>query len=297
MLLTPDCILCNYKAALATIREVTAQESMVRQLVAEIMQIPAMLGRDWTVTSPALVEQVITIITTASENRDPLRALKERQNQQCLELYQWLKNLVAESEEPLLTAVNLAVIGNSMGPMGYLGPMDLEEAIRRHLEKSVPRQDFTDLKQRLERSRLIMYLGDNCGEIVFDRLLIETIKAQYDIEVVFVVRSDPTANDVTVIEAKAVGMNDAATVVGNGIDGPFPGTTLSRCSEHFRNLWSSADLIISKGGGNFDSLDEESDIKTPIYFMLMCKCPPYRDYFGIPIGHPVLSATALKSRS
>ena len=297
MLLTPDCILCNYKFALAAIREVTDREDTVKELIADIMQVPALQGRDWSVTSPGLVEKIIAIINSAQGSRDPFYALKERQNRKCLQLYPWLKSLINDSEDPLLRAVNLATIGNSIGPMGYLIQPDLEESIRGLMEKSVPRGEFIDFKKRLERTDRILYIGDNCGEIVLDRLLIETIKARYDLEVVFVVRNVPTVNDVTMEEAHLVGLDQTATVVGNGIDGPFPGTSLARCSEQFLSLWSSADLIISKGGGNFDSLDEENVDKTPICFMLMCKCPPYRDRFGVPIGEPILSAGGMMCRS
>ena len=108
---------------------------------------------------------------------------KTARNEKCLELYPWLKSLVAESEDPLFTAVNLAIAGNSIDPMGYLSSEEVEQAIRGSLEHPVCRNRFSDLKDRLEKSSLVIYLGDNCGEIVFDRLLIETIKAHYDIEV------------------------------------------------------------------------------------------------------------------
>jgi len=290
MKITTDCIACNLKAALMAIRELTTEESVMRELVAEIMQIPAMRGHDWSITGSQLVEQISNRITTATENRDPFRRRKEQQNKKCLELYPWLKSLVVESEDSLFMAVNLAIIGNSIDPMGYLSSQDLERAIQGVLENPVSRSSFMDLKGRLEQSSLVIYLGDNCGEIVFDKLLIETIKAHYEIEVAFVVRSVPTLNDATMTDAELVGMSDTAFVMENGIDGPLPGTILSRCSEQLRSLWTSADLVISKGGGNFDSLDEENNITTPIYYMLMCKCIPYENYFNVPVNSPILSS-------
>lgn len=297
MLLTPDCILCNYKFALAAIREVTDQKSTVKELVAGIMRLPAMQGLDWSVTSPGLVEKIMGIIGAVFDSPDPFRVMKERQNSRCLELYPRLKSRVDNSEDPLFTAVSLAASANSIGPMGQVNPMDSDRSIEGLFEKSVARKEFMDLKTRLQRARRILYIGDNCGEVVLDRLLIETIRAQYDLEVVFVARSVPTVNDATIHEANLVGLNNTATVTGNGIEAPFPGTSLSRCSKHFRDLWASADLIISKGGGNFDSLDEEADVKAPIYFLLMCKCPPYRDLFGVSMGEPILSAARSKNGS
>lgn len=297
MKITTDCIPCNINAALKAIRELTTEENATRELVAEIMQIPALRGRDWSLTGSQLIEQVFRMITATSENPDPFRRRKDVQNVKCLELYPWLKELVVESKDPLFTAVNLAIAGNSIDPMGYLSSQEVEEAIRESLEHPVPRSRFLDLKDGLEASSLLIYLGDNCGEIVFDKLLIETIKSHYDIDVTFVVRSVPALNDATLREAEFVGMSDTATVMENGIDGPLPGTILSRCSEQLRTLWSHADLVISKGGGNFDSLDEEENITTPIHYMLICKCIPYRDYFSTPLNHPVLSQAVSASKA
>jgi damage-control phosphatase, subfamily I len=288
MKLSTDCIPCNINAALKAIREITTEESEMKDLIAEIMEIPALRGLDWGLTGSQLVEQVFRRIAAASIITDPFRRRKDRQNEKCLELYPWLKGLVTESEEPLFTAVNLAIAGNAIDPMGYLTSQEVEQAIRGSLEHPVCRNTFMDFKDRLKNSSLAIYLGDNCGEIVFDKLLIETIKAHYEIDVVFVVRSMPALNDATLREAEFVGIGDTATIIENGIDGPLPGTILSRCSDQLRNLWSRADLVISKGGGNFDSLDEETNLVSPLFYMLMCKCTPYKDYFGAPINHPVL---------
>jgi len=297
MKLKTDCIPCNLKAALMAIRELTAEESEMRELLAEIMQIPALRGHDWSITGAELVEQVFRTITTALGNPDPFRRRKEQQNEKCLELYPGLKRLVAESEDSLFTAINLAIIGNSIDPMGSLNSQDVEKVIRGSLENPVPRSRFVDLKDQLEKSSLMIYLGDNCGEIVFDKLLIETIKARYEIDVAFVVRSIPTLNDATLQDAELVGMGDTATVMENGIDGPLPATILSRCSEQLQSVWSRADVVISKGGGNFDNLDEEENISTPIYYMLMSKCAPYENYFGIPLKHPILARASSAARS
>jgi damage-control phosphatase, subfamily I len=286
--LTTDCIPCNINAAFKVMREIAVEESAMKDLLAEIMEIPALRGLDWSLTGSQLVEQVFKRITAIREITDPLRQQKDMQNEKCLELYPRLKSLVCESEDSLFTAVNLAIAGNAIDPMGYLTPQEIEQAIMASLEHPVPRNRFMDLRERLEESSLVMYMGDNCGEIVFDKLLIETIKARYELDVTYIVRSIPTLNDATLREAELIGIGDVATIMENGIDGPLAGTMLSRCSEQVQTLWSRADLIISKGGGNFDSLDEEENIIPPLYYMLMCKCVPYQDYFGVPLNHPVL---------
>lgn len=296
MKITPDCIVCNLNTGLTAIRELTTDADFMKQLTTEIMRLPAVQGLDWSITGSQLVERIFETITAASGNPDPFRRWKDRHNETCLMFYPSLRNIVTQSEDDLFTAVNLAIMGNSIDPMGLENPHDVEQAIRDSLAKEISRESFTDLQKRLAQSHLILYLGDNCGEIVYDKLLIETIKRHYEIEVVFVVRSVPTLNDATMREAKLVGMHDAATVMENGINGPLPGTIISRCSKELRKLWSSADLVMSKGGGNFDSLDEEEDLPTPLYYLLMSKCIPYRDYFNIPIHYPILARALPKQK-
>ncbi len=289
MKITPDCIVCNLNTGLMAMREVSDDEPFMKELTAEIMKLPAVQGLDWSITGSQLVELIFEKIIAASGNTDPFRRWKEQHNEKCLSMYPMLRNLIKESEEPLFTAVNLAILGNSIDPMGHEDAHDIEKAVRDSLKKTVSRSSFSDLKERLKQSTQVLYLGDNCGEIVYDKLLIETIKEQYDIDVVFVVRSRPALNDATMREAKLVGMDDVATVMKNGIDGPLPGTILSRCSQELRDLWSSADLVISKGGGNFDALDEEENLATPLYYLLMSKCIPYKEFFDIPLHYPILA--------
>ncbi len=288
MKLKPACIACNFNAALAIIREITSEDHMMKELVAEVMQIPAMQGLDWDMTGSDLVEEVFGRLTTACGNPDPFLKAKKLQNERCIELYPWAKQLVEESENPLLTATTLAVVANSIDPMGYQSSQDLEQVILENLKTPLPRERFAEMEKRLEQAGRILYLGDNCGEIVLDKLLIETIRAHYDVEVIFVVRSVPTLNDATLEEARLVGMGDVAAVVENGIQGPIPGTVLSRCSEELRSLWPSADMVISKGGGNFDTLDEQKHPTTTICYMLMSKCTSYQDFFDVPPNRPIL---------
>ncbi len=100
----------------------------------------------------------------------------------------------------------------------------------------------------------------------------------------------PTLNDATLSEAKSVGLDKIATVIENGIDGPLPGTLLSRCSSEVKELVRQSDLIISKGGGNFDTLDEErKHLRKNISFMLLSKCEPYYKHFGVKIYDPILA--------
>jgi len=169
------------------------------------------------------------------------------------------------------------------------GLSSLEKFIMEKLETPLSRDDFDQFCRQLAKTRKILYFTDNAGEIVFDRMFVQTLKKQYDIEVVFVVKSLPTLNDATLKEALEAGLDKAGTLMENGIDGPFPGTLLKRCAKAVRELANHSDLIIAKGGGNYDSLSEEvQDLKTPVTFMLLSKCHPLNTRFKKSLHEPVM---------
>lgn len=158
--------------------------------------------------------------------------------------------------------------------------MNVEPIIKEKLTTPVSKDHYHELKRSLENACFVMYFADNSGEVVFDRVLVEILAEENGLEVIYVVRSVPTLTDVTLREVRLVGIDEVATVMENGIDGPLPGTILSRCSEEVRRLVREADLVISKGGGNFDTLDEEKILLEKTFFLLMCKCIPYCNIFG-----------------
>ncbi len=289
MLLKPDCIPCIIKMAVNSVRKLTDDEAVIKELMSQILQIPALRGLDWDVTSPEVITPVMEMIMKTFNTSDPFKELKAEQNQKGLELYPHLKQLVLKSADPLFTAVQLAIQGNGIDLMVSDRSIDVEKVLDKELQQPINENAFLAFRDKLEKARLLVYLGDNSGEIVFDRILIETIRSFFDLEVVFVVRNVPALNDVTLKEAEQVGMDQVARVIPNGLDGPVPGTILSRCSSEFRDLFQKADLIISKGGGNFDSLEEEKNHSKDITFMLLSKCLPYSRYFKTRMYQPILS--------
>lgn len=291
MLIQLDCVPCILKMAITPIRELPLDEESVQELYCRVLEIPSLRGQFWDITSAEVVELVWKKIINATKNRDPLCLLKSEQNKRIMEAYPFLKRVVDEAHDPLYTAVKLAILGNAIDVMINDKRLDIENLIEEQLEMPLSRTMYGEFEKRVKESRLLVIFGDNAGEIVFDKLLIETIRERHDMEVVLIVRGEPTLNDVTVNEARSVGMGEIATIVENGIDGPCPGTILTRCSEEVNDLVKRADLIISKGGGNFDTLDEEKrgGLKTPISFMLLSKCEPYSEYLNVGVGLPILS--------
>ncbi|MBW1706131.1 MAG: DUF89 family protein [Deltaproteobacteria bacterium] len=276
--------------SISAIRKLPLDEYAVKELYGRILEIPSLRGRSWDITSAEIIELVWGKIADTTKSADPFYSLKLEQNKRITEVYPFLEKLVDEASDPLYTAVKLAILGNAIDVMISDSRQFIENSITEKLEAQISKAMYGEFKKRLKQSKRLLFFGDNAGEIVFDRLLIETIRKMYDPEIAFVVRSVPALNDATLDEARAVGIDKLTTLVENGIYGPLPGTILKRCSNEVNDLVSRADLIISKGGGNFDTLEEEKGyLKDKITFMLLSKCDPYYKYFGVEIDQPVLA--------
>ena len=271
------------------IRNLTVDEGVIKDLTVQILTIPSLRGLQWDLSCPEVIEGVMEKIIAAFQTPDPFQALKLEQNRIGQSLYPTLKKLVQEADDPLQAAVKMAIMGNAIDLMISDHSLDLEKTLVQGLEQPWPEKPFVAFKKKLEQTRSLVYLGDNCGEIVFDKLLLEIIRETYHPQVVFVVRSVPALNDATQSEAEMVGLDQVAAIMPNGLTAPVPGTILSRCSAELREAIREADLVISKGGGNFDALEGEKDLGADISFMLLSKCIPYCQYFQTGMFQPILA--------
>jgi hypothetical protein len=275
---------------ISSLKQLPLDENSLKALYADILDIPALRGRQWNTTSAEIIEDIWQKIVEKVNSRDPFYKLKLRQNEKIMALYPFLKKMVTEATDPLKVAVKLSILGNSMDLMVADPSLAIEKSIAQKAKLPLSDENYAKFRLQLKGSRHLLIFGDNAGEIVFDRLLIETIKDIHQPEITFVVRSVPTLNDATLKEAKTVGIDQIITVIENGIDGPLPGTLLDRCSNEVIDLVRQSDLIISKGGGNFDTLDEERKrLNKNISFLLLSKCEPYYHHFGIKLYQPILA--------
>ncbi len=198
------------------------------------------------------------------EVSNPYEQEKMECNQLALELYKGYKVKVLKSADPFDMALRLSIAGNIMD-YGASAHFEVEPTIQKVLDSDFAINHSAELKKKLGLAEKVLYLGDNAGEIVFDKLFIETIQHP---QITFAVRGDNVLNDATIEDAKQVGIDKIAAVIDNGYDAPS--TILSKCSAEFLNIYKEADLIISKGQGNFEGLIDENDAR--IFFLLMVKC-------------------------
>jgi uncharacterized protein with ATP-grasp and redox domains len=203
------------------------------------------------------------MIAEISNTEDIYADLKIQSNRAAMAILADLEDVIRYAKDPLDTAIRLVIAGNIID-YGSHQEFDLKQTIDNILNSSLTISDLDDFRKDLQKAQSILYLADNCGELVFDRLLIELIGKP----VTIAVKEKPIINDALRSDAEICGLSLTCRIISNGTD--CPGTPLRSCSKEFIKEFEEADLIISKGQGNFETL---SDINAPIYFMLMIKCP------------------------
>jgi len=275
-----DCIPCFARQALEAARFVTDDASVHEQVLREVLRSSA--DMDFTQCPPLVAQRIHHRLRQLTGVEDPYRAVKDRFNRMALDMLPDLSVKVNQAPDPFGMAVRLAIAGNVID-LGVNGNVTEAEA-RRCVENVLQGPfdgDTEAFRRAVERARSILYLVDNAGEIVFDRLLIEQLPPD---RVVVAVRGRPILNDATMTDAEAAGLCNRVEVIDNGSD--VPGTILSDCSRMFQERFEDADLIIAKGQGNFETL---SDTTAGIYFLLKVKCPVIAEHVGLPLGIHVLA--------
>jgi uncharacterized protein with ATP-grasp and redox domains len=271
-----DCYPCFLRQALSAARRADASDDQQRQILLKTMEELASLPTD--ATPPQMASRIHRQVRQLTNISDPYRQAKDEATQQALALYPKLKELVSHSSKPLKTALRIAIAGNIID-LGVAESYDLEATLERVLEQHLAINDIEAFRTALMGNRSILYLADNAGETVFDRVLIETL----DQSVTYVVKASPIINDATREDAIAAGIDQVAEIIDTGSDAP--GTLLDQCSKVFRDRFSNAKLIIAKGQANYESL---SDNPAPIFFLLQAKCSVIARDLGVDEGSVIL---------
>ncbi|MCD4720555.1 MAG: ARMT1-like domain-containing protein, partial [Desulfobacula sp.] len=180
MLIQPDCIPCILTMSNAAIKRLSLDGTIARELFSNILTIPGLRGLEWNQPSPDIIEVVMKKISAAVNDPDPFHNEKINLNNRVLKIYPFLKKLVEESSDPLNTAAKISILGNSIDFMMPEGTATIKDFIIKKLETSLSKDEFTTFQNQLSKTKHLLYFGDNCGEIVLDKLFIKIIKKQYD---------------------------------------------------------------------------------------------------------------------
>jgi len=226
-------------------RLATKDEEKVKHIMDQVLQISHLRGEDWKVTSPEIIRQIWPKIRDVSGLDDPLKEVKAEQNTRALKIYPLAKDIVSKSSDPFLQALKFSIAGNSLDAKVTVSEESTESLIEALSKLPIEVDEVLKFKERLELSRKIVYLTDNCGEIVFDELFLEIIRQTYQGDITIVTRKLPILNDATLQDARLVGLDRVGQLVDNGMNEPFPGTVIPKLSPEVRTLVESADLIIS----------------------------------------------------
>ncbi|MGM0365341.1 MAG: damage-control phosphatase ARMT1 family protein [Actinomycetota bacterium] len=214
------------------------------------------------------------VVRRHEPKKDPYRGLKKKFNRMCLNLEDEVKEMIANSSDRFQTALRIAIAGNIID---FVKILDMDEQTVRDTIKDALSQDLNQekiklLKDKIREAKKILYVGDNAGEIVFDKVFIEEFNGS---KVVFAVRGGPVMNDATMEDAREVGLADTLKVITTGTD--LPGAMLNLASPQFKEEFKAADLVISKGQGNYEALSGEDK---EIFFLLKVKCPVISESLG-----------------
>lgn len=271
-----DCIPCFLRQSLEAARMATHDKKTQVKVMKNVMEYLRSISFDKT--PPEISMRVHQIIREISKCIDPYRNVKSQSNKNAMSLYPELKRIIESSDDRLLTAVKLAIAGNVID-YGVPNRFDINDTIKNVLKKDFAINDYESFKKDLDSATNVLYIADNAGEIVFDKLLIKELNGK---NIFFAVKSGPIINDATVEDAGFAGIDKIAKVLTNG--SPSPGVLLNHCSKEFLSCYKKADVVIAKGQGNYESLSNEKNI----YFLLMTKCELVAEDLNVRIGNMIL---------
>lgn len=213
--------------------------------------------------------------------------IKRHYNALMMENQPELEKNVLAAEDPLMRAVQYAMMGNfiDFAALDNVTEDKLMELIGRASDIVVDAKCLEMLREQVLKARTLVLLTDNCGEIVMDKILLRQVRRMNpDIEITVIVRGEPVANDATMEDMEQIGMAELGRCMGNGT--ATDGTVLRNLSREARETIMNADMVISKGQANYETL---YGCGCNIFYIFMCKCMLFMDRFKVPQFEGILT--------
>ena len=256
-----ECIPCFIKQSLEAARMATDDKRIHIEVLKAVMN--HLISISFSNSPPELSKDVHSIIRNITKSEDPYKKVKDKSNKSAKNQYSQLKKLLKETDDPLLMAIKIAIVGNVID-FGTSNRYNVEDMLNNLVKKDFDNLSYHLFKNSLYNAKTILYLADNTGEVFFDKLLINELLKQVE-EVTYVVRANPIINDATMQDAKFAGIDKIATVIeaDPGQKHSAPGVVLNYTSKKFKNLFESSDMVISKGQGNYEGL---SNVNRDVFF-------------------------------
>ena len=279
-----DCIPCFLRQALEAVKMSTNNDAIREKALREVVTYLSQVR--WTTNIPRIGTEVHRIVKKVTGNSDPYKQLKNKYNKLAAQLYPKLEFMVKNSSDPLFTALKIAIAGNAID-FGPKAEINLEKEVKNALTNELAINHIESFRYELKPETDLLYLADNSGETFFDRILLEEL-TKFKTRIVYVVKGGPILNDATIDDAKIAQIDKIADVISTGTD--CAGIIFDECSEEFIEAFKKSSIVISKGQGNYESLNEVKDKK--IFFLLKVKCPIVGKKIGARVGSIVLKAVS-----
>ncbi len=271
-----DCLPCMLKQVLEAARMATDDADIQAQILVDAISILANY-KSYS-CSPDLAMALHGMVKERTQTADPYRAIKDADIQAALKVYPHLKDFLKQKQNSLYWALKLAATGNNIDSAIYKA-LDINLCVEQELKKNFGKCDLPFFEEKLKTAGTVLIIGDNAGETVFDRVLAEAL---LPLNIIYAARNEPILNDTTIQDACDSGLDACATVISTGCNAP--GAIHSQCSEAFLKIFHDADVVISKGQGNYEAL---SDCAREVFFLLKAKCPMVAGRVGVDLNEYV----------
>lgn len=273
------CITCIINQSVKVADAINADAELTHKLTSTVKEMSKTFS--YSNNPPEIAADVYEKMALLASKDDLYDELKELSTQKALSFVPLLKSKLQKTDNKLLVATKIAVAGNVIDLAAEV-EFDLEEELHKIFDTEFAHNDFELMRENLESAKSVVVLADNVGEHIFDYMFIETLKELYpDAEYSYIVRGTPIINDVTMKEAKEAGFDKLCNLVDSGVN--TPGFTYSRATKKAQTLFDSADIVISKGMGNYECLSPSH--KQNICFLLKVKCGVVANSLNAQIGN------------
>jgi damage-control phosphatase, subfamily I len=267
-----DCLPCLLRQALAAARLADAAADVPARILDRVL--PLLADYRQYRCPPDLFRAIQQVIRELTGCADPYAAVKRQDIQAAQRILPQLQRFLAEKGNSLAWALRIAAIGNILDSAVYES-VDLGSCLERELSQAFAIFDLDVFQSRLQDAGNLLIIGDNAGEAVLDQVLIANLAPR---EVTYALRSQPASNDATLADARTAGLDSCARLISSGC--PAPGIILTDCRAEFLDIFRRADLVISKGQGNYEGLSG-TGIQREVFCLLKAKCPVIARAFAV----------------
>lgn len=274
----PECIPCVINQALRAAKLFTnGDKNLQLKILKEVCEEVKIINEVFT--APHFSAVIQEIVEKNVNNENPYKELKEKNIKLVEQFLPILEKKMEDDEDKLEEAIKIAIMGNTID-VGANPNFDIRGEIENYTSEDYSPVNIDQLKNSLRNAESILYIGDNYEEALFDKFL---LKELINKDVTFAVRSKPILNDITLEDAKKLGIDKISKVIESG--SRIGGTDLNYCTKEFIKKFNDADVVISKGQGNYETLLDEA---RPIYFLFKVKCEAIAERSGSPVGSSVI---------